>query len=211
MLIGFSHLCIPTGAIYLTIQNLPRHEWYKHENVILVGLIPGPKEPKLTANAYLTPLIIELKDFWEGVMIPVKISNTTVHIRTRLALSCVACDIPASRKVCGFLGIAARLGCNKCLKSFLSEKHGNGQKTNYSGFDRNSWQLRSNSSTEMSVQSYTVEALPPNLHYILLKQMLVFAIQCYWICHILIQSRSQLLTQCTTCIWAQQSTCLNSG
>lgn len=42
----------------------------------------------------------------------------------------------------------------------------------------------------MSVQSYAVEALPPNLHYILLKQMLVFAIQCYWICHILIQSSS---------------------
>lgn len=141
----FVHTVYSTGAIYLTIQNLPRHEQYKHENVILVGLIPGPKEPKLTANAYLTPLIIELKDFWEGVMIPVKISNT-VHIRTRLALSCVACDIPASRKVCGFLGISARLGCNKCLKEFPSEKHGNGQKTNYSGFDHNSWQLRSNSS-----------------------------------------------------------------
>lgn len=131
----FVHTVYSTGAIYLTIQNLPRHERYKHENVILVGLIPGPKEPKLTANAYLTPLIIELKD-----------SNTTVHIRTRLNLSCVACDIPASRKVCGFLGIAARLGCNKCLKEFPSEKHSSGQKTNYSEFDRNSWQLRSNSS-----------------------------------------------------------------
>lgn len=60
----------------------------------------------------------------------------------------------------------------------------------------------------MSVQSYAVEALPPNLHYILLKQTPVFAIQCCWICRILIQSSSQLLTQCTTCTWAQQSTCL---
>jgi len=96
-------------------------------------------------------------------MIPVKISNTTVHIRTRLALSCVACDIPASRNVCGFLGIAARLGCNKCLKEFPSEKHGNGQKTNYSGFDHNSWQLRSNSShsdecTKLYSRSFTTES-----------------------------------------------------
>ena len=34
------------GAIYLTIQNLPHDERYKTENIILVGVIPGPKEPE---------------------------------------------------------------------------------------------------------------------------------------------------------------------
>lgn len=34
------------GAIYMTIQNLPRSERYKLENILLIGVIPGPKEPK---------------------------------------------------------------------------------------------------------------------------------------------------------------------
>lgn len=33
------------GAIYLTILNLPRNIRYKLENIILVGVLPGPKEP----------------------------------------------------------------------------------------------------------------------------------------------------------------------
>ena len=36
------------GAIYMTILNLPRAIRYKPENIILVGIIPGPKEPKHT-------------------------------------------------------------------------------------------------------------------------------------------------------------------
>ena len=35
-----------TGVIYLTSLNLPRNERYKPENIILIGIIPGPKEPK---------------------------------------------------------------------------------------------------------------------------------------------------------------------
>lgn len=31
---------------------------------------------------------------------------------------CVACDIPAARKVCGFKGHAAIVGCSRCLKKF---------------------------------------------------------------------------------------------
>ena len=34
------------GAIYLTLQNLPRNERNKLENLILIGVIPGPSEPK---------------------------------------------------------------------------------------------------------------------------------------------------------------------
>lgn len=50
------------GAIYLTILNVPRSIRYKTENVILVGVIPGPKEPKYTINSYLTPLILDLNE-----------------------------------------------------------------------------------------------------------------------------------------------------
>ena len=36
----------------------------------------------------------------------------------KLALLCVGCDVPVSRKLCGFLGHSATMGCNKCKKEF---------------------------------------------------------------------------------------------
>ena len=134
----FLHTTYSMGAIYLTIQNLPRHMRYKEENVMLVGLIPGPSEPKLNINSYLTPLVEELKVAWEkGIQLPTRNGSVASF---RVALSCVSCDIPASRKVCGFLGHNAKLGCNKCLKQFETPTLG---QTNYSGFDRGNWPCRS--------------------------------------------------------------------
>ena len=66
---------------------------------------------------------------------------TSKSLPTALALSCIACDIPASRKVCGFVGHNARLGCNKCFKEFDTLY---GSMTNYSGFDRGRWPSRMN-------------------------------------------------------------------
>lgn len=43
----FKHTQHSEGAIYLSVLNLPRNERFLQENVILVGVIPGPKEPPL--------------------------------------------------------------------------------------------------------------------------------------------------------------------
>ena len=56
----------------------------------------------------------------------------------------MACDVPAARKVAGFLSHAARLGCSKCLKEFPKVKEGDVYKTDYSGFDRETWPPRTN-------------------------------------------------------------------
>ena len=53
----------------------------------------------------------------------------------RAALLCLACDMPAGRKACGFLGHSATLGCSRCKKRFPGPV---GNK-DYSGFDRGSW------------------------------------------------------------------------
>ena len=125
------------GAIYLTILNLPRDIRYKIENIVLVGVIPGPKEPKYTINSYLAPLINDLSKAWnDGFKIE---SFHNEEITVRAALGCITCDIPASRKVCGFLGINASYGCNKCLKKFTTSF---GQPTIYSGFNRDFWPSR---------------------------------------------------------------------
>lgn len=103
-------------------------------------MIPGPSEPELAMNAYLSPLVEELKQGWERGF-NVKTSQG-VQVPIRIALTCIACDIPASRKVCGFLGHHASLACNKCFKKFSVQF---GQGTDYSGFDRDNWVPRTSS------------------------------------------------------------------
>lgn len=80
--------------------------------------MPGPSESSLTINSYLSPLVEKLNEFWKGMLIPIKCGEVNINMKVRLAITCVSCDIPASRKVCGFLGHFAKLGCNKCLKEF---------------------------------------------------------------------------------------------
>lgn len=160
----FTRSVYSTGAVYLTIQNLPRCERYKSKNVILVGVIPGPREPKLTTNSYLTPLVEELKEFWTGVLLPVTIAGRKMNISVRLALTCIACDIPASRKVSGFLGHSARLGCNKCLKEFTSVETDDGNtKVVFSGFDRDNWMLRSAKQHRDECKKLALEKTPTAL------------------------------------------------
>jgi len=126
--------------IYITILNLPRFLRYKRENIILVGLIPGPHEPKNDINSFLKPLVDELQDFWAGISLTVyNQDEMTVEI-VKSAILCVTCHIPAGRKVCGFLGHSASLGCSKCLKSFP----GPAGKKDYSGFDITNWPKRTN-------------------------------------------------------------------
>ena len=119
----------------LDCANLPRPERYEEENLIMVGIIPGPSEPSLSVNSFLSPLVQELSQAWHTGL-RVKTSPTT-EITVRLALTCVACDLPASRKVCGFLGHNSTYGCNKCYKRFPSCVGS----MDYSGFNRDTWVL----------------------------------------------------------------------
>ena len=131
----FKHVTDSVGAIYLSILNLPRDLRYKAENIILCGIIPGPKEPKRDLNSYLYPLIQELLILWEGVTVNI---NSCGEKKIRAALICVTSDLPATRKLCGFASHAASMGCSKCLKRFPSM----GDKLDYSGFQRSEWTPR---------------------------------------------------------------------
>ena len=87
------------GAIYLSILNLPRSERMKDKRSCLIGLMPGPDEPKQNMNTYLRPLVDDLLDLWQGV--EMRVGGGVEKIRA--ALLCVSCDLPASRKVSQFL------------------------------------------------------------------------------------------------------------
>ena len=104
------------GAIYMVFMNLPRHIRFRRENVLLVGILPGPHESSHDINTFLQPLVDEFNEYLTGV-------NMTVHGEgteklVKCALLCGSCDIPAGRKAFGFLGHGARLGCSRCLVRF---------------------------------------------------------------------------------------------
>ena len=69
------------GAIYLSIQNLPRDVRYHPENIIIVGVIPGPREPTKTINPFLTPLVLELQEARGQGFNVVSPQNTPVYIK----------------------------------------------------------------------------------------------------------------------------------
>ncbi len=134
----------------MTINNLPRHLRFKQQNVILVGSMPGPGEPK-DVNPYLGPLVEELKNLHTGVLISGK--------KVKAILSCIANDIPAARKICGFAVHSARLSCTRCKKIFPTEKFGD--KPDYTRYRVDQWQAR----VDAEVKAVGVEYLQAKTKY----------------------------------------------
>ena len=125
------------GVIYFVVLNLPRSERFKFQNVILGGIIPS-LDSELKLATFLRPCVDELNGLWKGVLISTSLSP--VPLKVFAALICVAADIPATRKVCGFVGHSAYRACSKCFKYFPG---GFGGKKDFSGFhDRFSWPKR---------------------------------------------------------------------
>ena len=113
----YKHTPESYGVFYMTLMNLPRDQRFKQENVLLVGIIPAfEHEPPL--NPFMEPLVRELQEFWNPGIRLFTAESPRFKLQFRLALMCVACDIPAARKVCGFMGHSANLGCSRCLKLF---------------------------------------------------------------------------------------------
>ena len=70
----------------------------------------------------------------------------------RCALLSAACDLPAGRKLCGFLSFNARLGCSRCWKEFP----GCVGNQDFSGFNSN---LELQNSTEILQQKLNLAEL----------------------------------------------------
>ena len=134
----FKHVQQSYGVIYLTIMNLPRSERFKQKNVLIVGVIPPFEHEPESMNTFLTPLVDELQEFWNPRVRLYTYRSPWFRLNYKAALMCVACDIPASRKCCGFKGHSANYGCNRCQKIFP----GGFGKKDCSGFDRSTWPQR---------------------------------------------------------------------
>ena len=64
------------GVLYLAIESLPRNIHFKRQNILVVGIVPGPNEPSGDINTYLEPLICDMEKLWEGVTIKVVFVKT---------------------------------------------------------------------------------------------------------------------------------------
>ena len=127
-------------VIYMVLMNLPRSIWFKKENVILVGVIPALKQELKSLNHFLEPTVDELNALWKGVKVNTYNSPSTA-VEIQAAVLCFASNIPAARKLCGFLGHSAKRGCSHCNKEFPG---GFGEQKNYGSFDdRDEWPKRS--------------------------------------------------------------------
>lgn len=68
-----------------------------------------------------------------------KLSLSSISLKFCVVLLCVLVDIFVVRKLCGFKGYSVYFGCFRCLKVFFG---GFGEKKDYFGFDRESWEVR---------------------------------------------------------------------
>ena len=100
------------GVLYLALINLPREIRFLWKNVIIVGIIPGPEEPKNDINSFLKPMVDELLVAWNGIYLE---EEHGIQFLYKFALLCISNDIPATRKCGGFLGHMARKGIY-CLR-----------------------------------------------------------------------------------------------
>ncbi len=123
------------GIIYGIICNLSWNVRFNKENILMLELLPNPFEVKLDKiNNYLTSIINELLDFWNGIKLPTnKFPNGK---KIWLAVICYSNDIPIIRKLCDHISVLVR--CYRCYKKAASKKEGH--KVNFRGFnDMENW------------------------------------------------------------------------
>lgn len=77
----------------------------------MIALISDPNKPSLHhINHYLAPVVNQLIELWNGIELSATYESTNKSIRA--AVICCSCDIPAARKLCGY--ISAHVTCFKC-------------------------------------------------------------------------------------------------
>ncbi|KAF5332890.1 hypothetical protein D9758_017886 [Tetrapyrgos nigripes] len=110
-----------SGPMSLNIINLPPHLRYRTSNILLWGILPGPKEQDCEqVQFFLHILVNELLRLWRHGFI-VKTNKFPFGRLVRVILICVICDKPAAHKLGGFGSHSHTFFCTRCWIK-LSEK-----------------------------------------------------------------------------------------
>ena len=96
--------------ITLSLLNLPKDVRNAFKSLLLVGVIPGPNEPK-NMDTYLDQLVDELLSLSNSTMYDA-VAREDFTVRLKVCLSIL--DYPGQNKVCKFGGAGAYAGCSHC-------------------------------------------------------------------------------------------------
>lgn len=104
------------GAVYLVCLNLPPEERFKIENVCLLAIIPGPKEPALDAiNIFLAPIVNSFTGLWNpGLWIP-STDKCPLGRTTSAIIAILVADLLGARHVTGFTYPTHSFFCSYCM------------------------------------------------------------------------------------------------
>jgi hypothetical protein len=106
--------------ILIINYNIAPTERVKRENLLLYGIIPGPKQPKEIAS-FLQPLVDELKQLEAGVEAYDAATKQSFTLKAHLIL--VSGDLPAIAKVGCFKGSNGLSPCRFCqIKGTLQQE-----------------------------------------------------------------------------------------
>jgi hypothetical protein len=121
------------GSIAMGLLNLPPSLRYKPENMYLVGIIPGPREPALDEiNHFLRPVVDFFVLSWKD---GTRFTRTFQNAEGRLSRSVITVainDLPATRKLAGCAGPTANQMCGLCWQ----------KKSEIANFDCETWRRR---------------------------------------------------------------------
>ena len=109
------------GVLSAVILNLPKEERFRKENMLVLGIIPGPKEPHLHINGFLEPLVRDLVVLSSGVVVETS-ADTSIVFKARLLG--VTGDLPAVRKLLASVSFRTKHGCSKCWGEIESSNVG---------------------------------------------------------------------------------------
>src|SRR5579859_6619441 len=99
-----------TGVIYAAICNLPREICFKRENLLILGILPGPYEVSLhKINHYLSPIVDDLMSLWVGITLN-QIFEAQEGKKICATLILISCNVPTARKICRH--ISALVSCH---------------------------------------------------------------------------------------------------
>jgi hypothetical protein len=153
----FKHRTKTAWPIILFNYNLPPEVRFQKDNIISVGVIPGPKKP-CDFDSFLWPLVQELLQLAIGVQAFDALSRTSFLLRAYLIL--VFGDIPAVAMIMRMKGHNAKLPCRMCeIQGIRNDT----SKTYYVPLNRDNF-------ASASPRQYDPSALPLRSHETFIQQ-----------------------------------------
>jgi len=109
------------GVLFACLLNLPREERHKKDNLFVIGVFPGGTEKNLNLNSLLRPFVDEMKEL-HPKRGGVRMATHEVPEGHNVAVVCMmaVCDLPAGKKLAGFVNHNGDYGCSRCDKKWTT-------------------------------------------------------------------------------------------